>query len=55
MRGRGAKKVIFGTNYPMLTAAACLEGLDLLDLSPEATGLVLQGNARRVFDLDTAG
>ena len=35
LRGPGARKVLFGSNYPMLTAAACLEGLDGLGL-PEA-------------------
>lgn len=51
MRGRGAKKVMFGTNYPMLAAAACLEGLDGLGLSDDARALFLSGNARRVFKL----
>ena len=54
MRGRGAKKVMFGSNYPMLTPAACLEGLDALDLSREAIELYLNGNARKVFRLDAA-
>jgi predicted TIM-barrel fold metal-dependent hydrolase len=52
MRGRGAKKVMFGTNYPMLTAGACLEGLEALGLSDEARALFLHGNARKVFKLD---
>jgi hypothetical protein len=52
MRGRGARKVMFGTNYPMLTAAACLEGLAALGLGEEATELFLHGNARRVFKID---
>jgi predicted TIM-barrel fold metal-dependent hydrolase len=52
MQGRGAKKVMFGTNYPMLTAAACLEGLDSIGLGKEATELFLHENARRVFKID---
>jgi predicted TIM-barrel fold metal-dependent hydrolase len=52
MRGRGARKVMFATNYPMLTASACLEGLESLGLDDEGMGLFLQGNARRVFKLD---
>ena len=52
MRGRGARKVMFGTNYPMLTAAACLEGLAALGLGEETTELFLHGNARRVFKID---
>ncbi len=55
MRGRGAKKVMFGSNYPMLTPAACLEGLDALALSREALELYFHGNARKVFRLDAAG
>ncbi len=52
MRGRGMKKVMFGTNYPMLTAALCLEGLATLGLSEEGRALYLSGNARRVFKVD---
>ena len=52
MRGRGARKVMFGTNYPMLTAAACLEEIASLDLGEEATELFLHQNARRVFRID---
>ena len=55
MRGRGARKVMFGTNYPMLTAGACLEGLASLELGEEATELFLHRNARRVFKLDPVG
>jgi predicted TIM-barrel fold metal-dependent hydrolase len=55
MRGRGAKKVMFGTNYPMLTASACLEGLDALGLSEEGKQAFFSGNASRVFRLGDAG
>ena len=51
MRGPGKRKVLFGTNYPMLTPAQCLEGLDQLELSDEAKVLFLAGNATRVFKL----
>jgi predicted TIM-barrel fold metal-dependent hydrolase len=54
MRGHGAGKVMFGTNYPMLTAGECLGGLSGLGLGAEATELFLAGNARRVFRLDAA-
>jgi predicted TIM-barrel fold metal-dependent hydrolase len=43
---------MFGTNYPMLTAGACLEGLEPLGLGEEATELFLHENARRVFKID---
>jgi predicted TIM-barrel fold metal-dependent hydrolase len=52
LRGRGARKVMFGSNFPMLSARACLEGLDALGLSPEARDLFLSGNASKVFKLD---
>jgi predicted TIM-barrel fold metal-dependent hydrolase len=52
MRGRGSKKVLFGTNYPMLTPSACLEGVGALELSEEAEQLFLSGNAARVFALE---
>lgn len=52
MRGHGRRKVMFGTNYPMLTPAKCLEGLDSLALDDEARGMYLHENARRVFGLD---
>jgi predicted TIM-barrel fold metal-dependent hydrolase len=55
LRGRGAKKVMFGTNYPMLTASDCIEGVESLGLSDEAKKAFLSGNARRVFKLEGAG
>jgi predicted TIM-barrel fold metal-dependent hydrolase len=55
MRGRGSRKVLFGTNYPMLTTSACLEQLACLGLSADAQQLFLSGNARRVFKLEGTG
>lgn len=49
MRGHGAAKVLFGTNYPMITGAKALEGLDELGLGEKQRALFLSGNARRVF------
>jgi hypothetical protein len=51
MRGPGRRKVMFGTNYPMLTPQQCLSGLDALGLDEETTTLFLSGNARAVFRL----
>lgn len=48
----GRKKVLFGSNFPMLTPAACLEGLDALALDDEARRMFLHDNAVRVFGLD---
>jgi len=55
LRGRGSRKVLFGTNYPMLTASACLEAVASLGLGREEERLFLSGNARRVFGLGDAG
>lgn len=51
MRGHGRRKVLFGSNYPMITPANCLEHLDDLDLDDEARELFLRGNAERVFGI----
>jgi predicted TIM-barrel fold metal-dependent hydrolase len=52
MRGRGRTRVLFGTNWPMLSPARCLAELETLDLDDEARDLFLGGNAARVFKLD---
>jgi hypothetical protein len=52
MKSRGGRhKVMFGTNYPMITPGKALEGLDDLGLDEETRDLYLEGNARRVFGL----
>lgn len=51
MRGTGANKVMFGSNYPMITPAACLENLAALNLSSETTAKFLYENAARVFKI----
>lgn len=51
MRKSGCKKVMFGSNYPMLTAAKCLDQLDALALENGAKEKFLFGNAERVFCL----
>lgn len=52
LRGRGAKKVLFGSNYPMLTPAQCLQDFESLGLDADAEERFLRGNARKVFGLD---
>src|SRR6266508_682575 len=47
----GRTRVMFGTNWPMLSPARALERLDDLGLDDEARDLFLGGNARRVFEL----
>jgi predicted TIM-barrel fold metal-dependent hydrolase len=51
LRGPGRRKVLFGTNYPMLTPADCLAGIDALGLDAEARALFLAGNASRVYGI----
>jgi predicted TIM-barrel fold metal-dependent hydrolase len=51
MRRHGRRKVMFGTNYPMITASKALEGLDELGLDDQSRDLFLSGNAKRVFGL----
>lgn len=52
LRGDGAEKVLFGTNYPMIAADRALEHLDVLGLDEPTRELFLGGNAARVFGLD---
>ncbi len=52
LRSYGRRKVMFGTNYPMLTADDCLRDLDRLDLDEETKRLFLFENAAGVFGLD---
>jgi predicted TIM-barrel fold metal-dependent hydrolase len=51
MTGKGRSRVLFGTNYPMLTPAKCLEAGESLRLDEEASYAFLSGNAVRVFNL----
>jgi predicted TIM-barrel fold metal-dependent hydrolase len=51
LRANGASKVLFGTNYPMITAEKALAGLDGLDLPPSTRAKFLGENAARVFRL----
>ncbi|MBW2180812.1 MAG: amidohydrolase [Deltaproteobacteria bacterium] len=51
MKKQGRKKVMFGTNYPMITSEKCLEDIDILELEDEVKELFLFKNAVRVFKL----
>jgi len=48
----GQDKVLFGTNFPQLSFARCVEQAKALDLSDEVRAKFFRENARRVFDLD---
>lgn len=51
MKTVGAKRVMFGTNWPMLAPSVSLRELDKLGLSEDQQGIYLSGNARRVINL----
>lgn len=51
MQGHGRHKVLFGTNYPMITPSKALEGFDELGLCSDVKMLFLSANAKRVFQL----
>jgi len=51
MKGAGAGRVMFGTNWPMLTPAQCLAGLDRLGLGEQDRDRFLFGAAKDVFGL----
>lgn len=52
LRGHGRKKVLFGSNFPMIFPADCLAQLDELGLDDEARRMFLSENAKRVFGPD---
>ncbi len=47
----GRKKVMFGTNYPMITAEKCLTELDKYLPDKEVKSLFLYKNAQKVFNI----
>jgi predicted TIM-barrel fold metal-dependent hydrolase len=54
LRSRGGRrKVLFGTNFPMLTPDRALDGLEELGLDDETRALFLAGNAQRLLGLPT--
>lgn len=52
LKGPGRKRIMFGSNWPMIEPAHCLKGLDGLGLDDEAKALFLSGTAKRVFNID---
>ncbi|CAF1529965.1 unnamed protein product [Rotaria sp. Silwood1] len=51
MQTHGRNKVLFGTNFPMITPAKALDGLNDLGLDETTRALFLGQNAARVFRL----
>jgi predicted TIM-barrel fold metal-dependent hydrolase len=52
LKKHGRKKVLFGTNYPMITPAKCLEGFEQLKIHEEVEELFLFRNAQRIFKIE---
>ena len=51
MKGPGRDRVMFGSNWPMITPEKCLKGLDALELDPVHKDRFLSGIAQDVFGL----
>jgi uncharacterized protein len=51
MRDRRSHRVMFGTNWPMLSATRCLRDLKELQLTADGRHRYLSGNAQEVFKL----
>ncbi|MGD0866074.1 MAG: amidohydrolase family protein [Rhizomicrobium sp.] len=51
MGSNGQDKVLFGTNFPMLSFRDCADQARALNISDQAKAKFLAGNARRVFNL----
>ena len=51
LKTNGKSKVLFGTNYPMITADRALKELDQLQLDDETRSAFLGANAQAVFKL----
>ena len=53
MKGPGQRKVLFGSNFPMIQPAKCIAQVDSLDLPDETRRAFLYANAQRVFSLES--
>lgn len=51
MKQEGKGRIMFGTNWPMLSPQRCLKGLDNLGLDDNARDAFLSETAKRVFKL----
>jgi predicted TIM-barrel fold metal-dependent hydrolase len=48
----GAERVLFGSDYPLLTPRRLLDEIETLDLAEESKNLLLAGNARRLLGVE---
>ena len=51
IRAYGAQRVLFGTDYPMWSAASELEYFFSLDLKDEERELILHKNSEKIFKI----
>lgn len=51
LRADGRKKILFGSNFPMILPADCLADLGSLQLDEESKAMFLHKNAERVFGI----
>ena len=51
LKNEGRDRILFGTNWPMLSPARCLKDIEKLGLDEETQALFLRENAKRVFKL----
>lgn len=51
LKSHGNKKILFGTNYPMISPEKCLQNFDSLDLKPKMADNFLFLNAKEIFNL----
>jgi hypothetical protein len=47
----GANRILFGSDYPLLTQRRLLNEIGSLDLPGEVMNLILSGNARRLLGI----
>lgn len=47
----GAKRILFGSDYPLLAQNRLIKEIEALDLSKETENLILSGNARRLLGI----
>lgn len=52
MKTNGKGKVLFGTNYPMITPLKALDGIEALSLERDVRDAFLFANAQRVFGIN---
>ncbi len=52
MKTNGKGKVLFGTNYPMITPSKALDGIEALSLEDDVPDAFLFANAQRVFGIN---